>query len=380
MKICVDCFDDVDIKTRIQSLNKRDICNIHSKEELIFDSDIDSQLNIQTDLARLLNLYEPVNIDINTELSSSELLKSKTLIDRIQSDWDIFSKKLSENDITCIIFVLLKELVDVNSNAFFSKPLRMKRIYNTEFIETNSVLIGDSWESFKENILHKNRFFNKDLNVNLLKNLMGLSVSKLDAGQILYRARIVEDFNEIKAQEDLLIPPENKRNAIEGRLNPRGIGMLYLADTENTALKEVRASFNDNVVVAPVKIKSSVRVVDLTQIMHVSPFIMLDTNFPQVYQLNKEFISTFVKELEKPVKAHPKNLEYLPTQYLSAIAQTKYTGIKYRSTMRLKDSINYQDQLNYNVVLFGDDNVITSVEKISKYRINKIDYGRIKIN
>lgn len=157
-------------------------------------------------------------------------------------------------------------------------------------------------------------------------------------------------------------------------MNPRGIGMLYLANAEDTALKEVRASFNDNVIVAPIKIKDSIKVVDLTQIMHVSPFIMLDTKFPEIYQLNKEIVSTFIKELEKPVKSHPINLDYLPTQYLSAIAQTRYDGIKYRSTMKLQDSSNY------DVVLFSDKGVTTSIEEIKKYKINKVEYGRKKIS
>ena len=63
MKICADCFDDTDFKTRIQSLNRRAICDIHKKKEYVFDTDADSQLNIQTDLTRLLNLYEVVDLD-----------------------------------------------------------------------------------------------------------------------------------------------------------------------------------------------------------------------------------------------------------------------------------------------------------------------------
>lgn len=203
---------------------------------------------------------------------------------------------------------------------------------------------------------------------------MGFSITELESGQTFYRARIIDDFSEIKTEKDVLIPPKSKVNRIEGRMNPRGIGMLYLANAEDTALKEVRASFNDNVIVAPIKIKDSIKVVDLTQIMHVSPFIMLDTKFPEIYQLNKEIVSTFIKELEKPVKSHPINLDYLPTQYLSAIAQTRYDGIKYRSTMKLQDSSNY------DVVLFSDKGVTTSIEEIKKYKINKVEYGRKKIS
>ena len=37
MKICADCFDDIDFKTRIQSLNRRAICDIHKKKEYVFE-------------------------------------------------------------------------------------------------------------------------------------------------------------------------------------------------------------------------------------------------------------------------------------------------------------------------------------------------------
>lgn len=369
MKICADCFDDTDFKTRIQSLNRRAICDIHKKKEYVFDTDADSQLNIQTDLTRLLNLYEVVDLETEKSLSHIDMLQNKTLIDRLQSDWQIFSSKLSNSEITDIICVLLRDSFNTTLSTFFRMPLRMKEIYDPKFIKENSILIGDSWAKFKENILHKNRFFNKDLNMDLLADLMGFSITELKPGQTFYRARIVDDFSEIKTEKDVLIPPKNKINRIEGRLNPRGIGMLYLANAEDTALKEVRASFNDNVIVVPIKIKKSIKVVDLTQIMHVSPFIMLDTKFPEIYQLNKEIISTFINELEKPVNSHPINLDYLPTQYLSAIAQKRYDGIKYRSTMKLQDSSDY------DVVLFSDKDVTTSIEEIRKYQINKVEYG-----
>lgn len=221
--------------------------------------------------------------------------------------------------------------------------------------------------------MHKNRFFNNDLNVNLLTDLMGFSVIQLEPGNTFYSARIVDDFKDVKEEKDILIPPKKIINRIEGRLNPRGIGMLYLANTDDTALKEVRASFNDNVVVAPVEIKTVIRIVDLTQIMHVSPFTMLDTKFPEIYQLNKEDISVFVKELEKPVKSHPTNLDYLPTQYLSAIAKKRYSGIKYRSTMGVKGS------KDYDIVLFNDKDVTALMGQIKKYRINKVEYGHEEI-
>lgn len=239
MKICADCFDDIDFKTRIQSLNRRAICDIHKKKEYVFDTDADSQLNIQTDLTRLLNLYEVVDFETEKSLSHIDMLQNKTLIDRLQSDWQIFSSRLSNNEITDIICILLKDSFNDTLNTFFRMPLRMKEIYDLEFIEKNSILIGDSWSKFKENILHKNRFFNKDLNVDLLADLMGFSITELKPGQTFYRARIADDFSEIKTEKDVLIPPENKVNRIEGRLNPRGIGMLYLANAEDTALKEV---------------------------------------------------------------------------------------------------------------------------------------------
>lgn len=38
-----------------------------------------------------------------------------------------------------------------------------------------------------------------------------------------------------------------------------------------------------------------------------------------------------------------------------------------------------QDSSDYDVVLFSDKNVTTSIEKIQKYQINKVEYGRKKV-
>lgn len=87
MKICSKCFNDTDIANRILSLKKEDICDIHLADELIFDTETDDQLAIKTDITRLLDLYRPV--DINEHLNSSES-EPKMIIDRLQSDWNLF--------------------------------------------------------------------------------------------------------------------------------------------------------------------------------------------------------------------------------------------------------------------------------------------------
>lgn len=67
-----------------------------------------------------------------------------------------------------------------------------------------------------------------------------------------YRARIspnVEGFG----TENMSVPPIEKRTA--GRVNPDGIGVLYLSTDDKTVLNETRVTAYDYVTIGTFKIK-----------------------------------------------------------------------------------------------------------------------------
>jgi hypothetical protein len=167
------------------------------------------------------------------------------------------------------------------------------------------------------------------------------------------------------------MPPKEKALNSEGRLDPKGMRLLYLANQRDVAIKEIRPLINDKVIIAPIHFKETVSVLDLTAILNLSPFSMLDTTIPSIYQVNKSFLKKLILEMEKPVSSQRSPLDYLPTQYFSCLFKTKYEGIKYRSTV---------DSINFDIALFDDKKVQINVSDIEKYTIKEINYKQQQLD
>lgn len=86
---------------------------------------------------------------------------------------------------------------------------------------------------------------------------LGYSIKKYPKGTELYRARICNDEKGFQISE-MGAPPAHLRKA--GRVNPEGIGVLYLTSDEQTALSEVRAGTFDYVTIGTFQLKKEIRV------------------------------------------------------------------------------------------------------------------------
>lgn len=104
----------------------------------------------------------------------------------------------------------------------------------------------------------------------------------------MYRARICNDIKGFEKSE-MGAPPAHLRKA--GRVNPEGIGVLYLTSDEQTALSEVRAGTFDYVTIGTFQLKKEIRVVNISELNKISPVL---------YSSNIERIQTF------QVKAFPR--------------------------------------------------------------------------
>ena len=157
--------------------------------------------------------------------------------------------------------------------------------------------------------------------------------------------------------DEMFSPPIGKRNA--GRVNPEGIGVLYLSTDEKTVLNETRVTAYDYVTIGEFKSKKVLKVVNLSEISRISPFLYED-DFER-YALNRQVFQEMASEIAKPVRRNDSPLEYLPTQYISEFVKSQgYDGVEYESTLR-KGGIN--------IALF-DESV---VECISVKTIEVID-------
>ena len=56
MKVCVNCFKDIDIIKRIRDINHKDICDIHNKIDYIYDTN--SDIGLKDNFVDLLSIYK----------------------------------------------------------------------------------------------------------------------------------------------------------------------------------------------------------------------------------------------------------------------------------------------------------------------------------
>ena len=139
---------------------------------MIFDiHDKEDNLSIKIDFSQLLDLYSPAFPCISSSVSSYP----KTLIDCLSFDWKIFSNSLLDYDIDKILRFILGDNYDINY-SLFSTTLVMTQLQDRKFQKENSIFKENGWKEFKEVLLHKNRFFNTEVETELLKScLVGLN-------------------------------------------------------------------------------------------------------------------------------------------------------------------------------------------------------------
>ena len=156
-------------------------------------------------------------------------------------------------------------------------------------------------------------------------------------------------------------PPSGKRKS--GRVNPEGIGVLYLTSDESTALREVRASAFDFVTVGKFKLRKDIRVVN-----KISPAV-LSCSIESLAANIKTF-SDIAKEIAKPLRRNDSSLEYLPTQFITEFIKSKgYAGVAYTSTMGTGGT---------NIAVF-DESLFDCIS-VHVVEINSIDYSYSEVN
>lgn len=173
----------------------------------------------------------------------------------------------------------------------------------------------------------------------LQKYLTYLKV-KYTKGTPFYRSRI--SGPQKISPERMGAPPAEK--AVDSRVSANGIQCLYLGDSEDTTLYEVRAAKYDFVSVGKFILKENISVVDLTRIKVVSPFIMPESDIEE-FAVNLEELEKLDEAMGKPVRHSDSALDYVPTQYIADFiknitinGQQMFQGIKYRSVMHSVDT------------------------------------------
>lgn len=332
MLYCSNCFTDIQIKAIIDGTNadarknvnhKIGNCNFCGATD-VYVCDTSNGGPIEEYFNGLLDIYTP------SYMLPHNFPKNKIgfIKDILHDRWHIFNLDISENKIYDFIKSICAKKYSSNP-MLFNSEVGVRQFCDTNYLEDNSILKNHNWDEFVENIKTVNRFHSSYINIEKLDDFLKYDVNpSYKEGRVFYRARICPNAGGY-ASDDMGAPPSCK--AKDGRVNSKGIPVLYLSDSIETTLNEVRAEKYDYVTIARFRLKKDIKVIDLANIVNrISPFT--DIDYTQ-YAINIEHLEKIAEEISKPVRSN-NEFDYIPTQYISDyIKSRKYDGIEYTSVM-----------------------------------------------
>lgn len=194
----------------------------------------------------------------------------------------------------------------------------------------------------------------------VLATRMGRDVS-IPKGRIFHRAQRGIDQHEVRDDEGEVIGEETMgfssermkprlNRATEGRANPAGIPVLYLASSEQTAISEVRPWIGSEISVAQFKLVREVRAIDLSRGHRRSPF--MEITFEEMFgeapigaKRKTELVWLDIDNaFSRPTTLSDDAADYVPTQILAELFMAAgYDAIIYRSQF---------GEMGYNLALF----------------------------
>lgn len=356
MICCEKCFKDIEIKAIIISLNQKSTCELCGKRNVyIYSTDANNELAEIFD--DLLNIYT-ANDDLPEDYPREKIYLLK---DDLCRRWNIFN---IENDLAYRVITGICHEKYQEHPELFDTPIGILELNQSDYLEEHSIMKTFEWEDFVEGIKTKNRFHTDYINKEVLYYFCNYIKKIYKAGTIFYRARICADETGFTIDK-MGAPPVG--DATAGRANPAGISCLYLADTDITALNEIRAGVYDYVTVGKFVLKEDIEVVNLTLVDQVSPFWGKIDN--TVHAVNKKHLQKISVEIAKPLRRHDSSLDYLPTQYISDFIKSRgFAGIEYKSTM---------NKGGYNLAIFDEKLFECTIVDVYDIRELRYEYDKL---
>lgn len=204
----------------------------------------------------------------------------------------------------------------------------------------------DIWHSFKEYILHTNRFVIQHPLMDFLKEYISTKELVIPTNSIFYRARIIDDaaisqymmkilcdetgdYKKFFSKENRFrglnkegsFIPTDANKVRDGRANPKYIRYLYVAEDPVTAIFEVRPLITDSINVAEIQCNEELKIADMS-----SPLQSEEIHSKEQYLL-RMIQSSF---------SFPTNNtdDYIPSQIIAEyIKSWGYEGIRYQSSL-----------------------------------------------
>lgn len=318
MKCCVNCFKDNIIRGIIDSTGKSGDCDFCGSKG-ISSIDVNAENSISDMIIALIGTY-----------SISEDEDAKLLKNALHDDWDIFTSGVET--IQNLIINFCKDVYSYD-DAIFTKKVLIPQLKDKKFKKKYEIIHSKSWEEFSKSLKFEAGFFNKAFNEKALKKYLPIMQREIPQGVKFYRARISENQTGCSS-DDLMIPPEKLRTP--GRINPKGIGVLYLSSNTETVLNEIRASARDYVTIGTFISKKKIKVVDISLVASMSPFDGYYDQLDQLanFALNRRTFKDMSYDIAKPLRRNDGALEYLSTQLISEYIKSEgYHGVEFTSTL-----------------------------------------------
>ncbi len=149
--------------------------------------------------------------------------------------------------------------------------------------------------------------------------------------------------------------------AKEGRANPAGLPVLYLATTEQTAISEVRPWIGSEISVAQFKVLRDLKALDLSRghgKFWIGHLTLKQIDDPKTIDAETKEEAVWIEidnAFSRPVRRSDASADYAPTQILAELFRgAGYDAIAYRSQF---------GEMGYNIALFNveDAEPITAV-------------------
>lgn len=333
MICCKEYYKDSEIRAAIEMVGHKGDCPICGPENTwLYDSEIDAdKTNVGELLDSILELYVP---DSELPISYPEEEK-RPIEEQLLKNWDIFAG--TSDSVKRIVEEYVDDSLDLDSKIIVEK-VGIPQLFDESFLSDFSIMGTHSWNEFKKYLRNENRFHGQYINLMVLEPVLKETEISIPEGTKFFRARVSNEKG--YSRKEMWAPPDDV--ASPGHANSKGQSCLYLSSHKKTTVKEIRARAFDYVTIATFQLNRDIKVLDLSSIVHGSPFYA-DSDKVK-YLLNEGALRQIQNDLAKPMSRLDSDLDYLPTQYISDFAKyLGYDGVKYFSTF---------DKNSYNVALF----------------------------
>ena len=349
MNCCANCFTSSYLTNIIQSNKKKGNCNFCGTE----NTNIYPAEKLLDFFRNIFNLYKA---DKNSKIS---------LWDAINKDFEIIEKNSLSSSQSLFKAIAHSEYKEF-SNLFQNNVSQESK----DRLDIKSDEVKSIWDRFKTEIKHKNRFHISKVNLidlNVLETIFNSeSFTKIiKKGNSFYRCRISNKTG--YENKDMWNPP--KEFATSGRANPKGISYLYLGSRIETTFYESRASLFDYASVAEFRLKEDIKILDLRNPEY-DIISWSENDSVELFLIYGSFIQTLQEEISLPIRKQDKDLDYIPTQYISEyIKSIGFDGVEYQSSL---------DNEGYNLAVFNPDKFECIETKVYDISSIKFDYTEIK--